>query len=188
MDQKIKKMLGILALLIILVLLCCILSYYIYSAPYSNFLKIESGALEKFAKLDQTLSSQIPTPVGVTEKTRLEKKNPGLIHGAIMYIEYEMGQLSPADILNFYEAHFYKLGWDQFVLSDYWLPHVVFYKDSACVEVFFGAGPNSYELQIYHDYFAYEFSPTPPWIINWHEIDNGGPKYIRCPPFLDPEY
>jgi hypothetical protein len=179
-------LMGLLSLL----LLCCVLSFLIYTVPYSRFLKVEVKALEKFAALDQNLYSQIPIPRGVTEIKKVEIKNPGLIHGSIMYVDYEMGQQDPADILYFYKAYFYEIGWDRFVLSDYsMLPDVVFYKDSACVEFFWGSyPPNSYELQIYHDYFAYEFSPTPPWIIAWHEIDNGGLKYIRCPPFLDPEY
>lgn len=186
MKINLKNFMNATGLVLGLMFLCGYLLYLVYSAPYQKFRDDEAQALGKFEVLNEALYSQLPVPRGVTEEKQVRQRDPGsTTHGAILLVEYDLGNQSLENILDFYDTHFRTIGWEKFVISDDFDPNIVYYKTNACVEIFFPANPSLYELQIYHDFLSEDFTPKIPKVIYWHEI---GPKFVRCPPFLDPEY
>jgi len=160
--------------------------FYMYHVPYARFLEDDNNAHQKFSESNDKLFAQLPIPPGVNEVSRSESRSGSELHGAILYVDFVLKGQSLVGVIDYYEAYFSQIGWDDFLISDYSGPNVVFYKTNACVEIF--PTIDGYELQIYHDYFNVEFTPKIPKVIAWHEFYNGGPQYIRCPPFLDPQF
>ena len=157
----------------LLILSCGYLVYWLnlYQNYDKNFTVMAEAAVPKMSELNNQILSELPPPSGVefTQQNNIEPWSPlgTRMYYVYLHAEYKITQMSPEDILRYYENLLEELGWQQ---SQYDLTDATpdnfytYFRDSSqvIVSIYYSQYVQKYTLDISNDFWSQNFSPPKP--------------------------
>jgi len=145
----------------------------------NHFYNVEAHTVSRFDALNTELFATIPVPNGVVELDQSSNgiTSPTTTHGRYLITNYQISQTHPDAVLDHYKKYFLSNGWKETVA---YKDFSSYFRGTACVDVsFYG---EKYSLNIWHDFWNQEFSPSDPHTKLLKFIEFGETAFARCPP------
>jgi hypothetical protein len=186
MNRRIKMLLVGLGLLVTLLLGCAFYLWMRYVRPVNFFFEQQAKTTPLFDALNKKVFDEFSHPEGV-ELIRagfLGNGIPGGSHGLMLRADYSVvdDTLSLSDIRSYYEDQFAKNGWEQRSSPDD--EYRLFYaRGTACIDItiIMNSRYREYELEIWHDFLAQDFSPELPPLDLLKIFDGYETWIMTCP-------
>ena len=145
----------------------------------NSFYDAEAGAVTKFDALNSEVFATIPIPKGVVET---EQSRNGIVtlsteHGRYLRTEYNISQTQPDIVLDHYNSFFLSNGWKKTIAYEGFSSY---FRGTSCVDLHFYG--DNYTLNIWHDFWNQDFSPSNPRTKLLGFIEFGESSFAVCPP------
>lgn len=175
--MKQKRQFSLILIISVIVIICSLCLTPIIQLDH--FYNVEARAISKFDTLNTELFATIPVPNGVVELDQSSNgiTSPTTTHGRYLITDYQISQTQPDVVLDHYKKFFLSNRWKETVAyQDYYL----YSRGTECVNVsFYG---EKYSLNIWHDFWNQDFSPSDPHTKLLKFIEFGETAFARCPP------
>jgi hypothetical protein len=172
----------IIIFLISLFIGCCGVFLWVF-LPMVRFYRYQTDSIPKFDALNDSVLNSIPAPEGVKviNQSRMGIDN-NLMHGRYLYVDCEMINIEPKDVIQYYHNLLLSNGWI-FQHSNQSGNYFSYYKNTSCIDLHtYGKNMHSYTLYIWQDFWKQSFSPPViPNIEILNILELGYTSFAKCP-------